>query len=436
MNPSPDPHPGIAGRLARRLPFFYGWIVVYIGFLGVFMMGATSFWGLPVFIRPMTDDTGWSRGSIFLALTLRFIVGAFGGLILGRFADRRGGPSRLLLIGLLVDAGSLAALRWVESPLQFILLYGVIGGAGNTGMRVTGGTLIPKWFLERRGKAVGFSSMGGGLSALIMVPLISVMVSELGWRDAWTALAALMLVLVLPCVPLAIRAPEDMGLQPDGIDHAARTRANPAYLSERSYTLQEALRMPEFYLLLAAIVFGSFSLQTGTIIMVEYFRDIGFTKTTAAAAVSIYGLFSIVARFVWGFAADRLTVRMALVVQALLTAVGAVLMIEIGEAWSLYAVSAYMGIMLGGFPTLGQLIWPEFFGRFHIGSIVGLTQFFTTILGASGPFIAGYIFDSTGTYTTSLWILVATWLLCALATYAVRPRRESVDGTPTAASAG
>jgi hypothetical protein len=97
----------IAASLARRLPFFYGWVVVYIGFLVVFLMGTTSFWGLPVFIGPMTDDTGWSRASIFLGLTLRFIVGAFGGLLLGRFADRRGGPSRLLLIGVLLDAGSL-----------------------------------------------------------------------------------------------------------------------------------------------------------------------------------------------------------------------------------------------------------------------------------------------------------------------------------------
>jgi MFS family permease len=424
--------PVFVASLSRRLPFFYGWVVVYIGFLVVFLMGTTSFWGLPVFIGPMTDDTGWSRASVFLGLTLRFIVGAFGGLLLGRFADRRGGPSRMLLIGVLIDAGSLMALRWVESPLQFVLLYGVAGGAASTGMRLAGGTLIPKWFIERRGAAVGFSSMGGGLSALIMVPLISVLISEIGWRDAWTALAAIVLILLLPCVPLAVRAPEDIGLQPDGIDHESRMLVRPGYRPERSYNLQEAVRMSQFYFLLAAIVFGSFSLQTGTIIMVPYFEDIGFTTTRAAAAVSVYGFFSIVARFVWGFAADRLTVRMALVLQAFLTAAGSLFLLEVGPAWSLYLVAAYLGVMLGGFPTLGQLIWPEFFGRGHIGSIVGVTQFFTTILGASGPFISGFIFDQTGSYTVSLWILVATWLLCALATYAVRPKSQPAVEAATA----
>ena len=426
----------MAARLAQRLPFFYGWVVVYIGFLGVFMMGATSFWGLPVFVRTMTEDTGWSRASIFLALTLRFIVGAFGGLLVGRFADRRGGPSKLMFLGLLVDAGSMAALRWVDSPLQFILLYGVIGGAGNTGMRVTTSTLIPKWFVQRRGAAVGFSSMGGGLAALIMVPIVSLMVSQLGWRDAWTGLAAIMFVMVLPCVPLAVRSPEDLGLQPDGMDHAERIRSSPSYIPERSFTLHQALRMSQFWLLLAAIIFGSYSLQTSTIIMVPYFEDIGFSTTVAASAVSVYGFFSIVARFVWGFAADKLSVRMALVAQALLTAIGAGLLLSIGGQASLYAIAAYQGVMLGGFPTLGQLILPEFFGRAHIGSITGLTQFFTTILGSSGPFIAGYIFDRTGTYSASLWILVATWLLCGLATFAVRPHRETADVPATAPSPG
>ena len=412
---------GLAVKLAGRLPFFYGWVIVYIGFMGVFMMGATTFWGLPVFVTPMIDDAGWSRASIFGALTLRFIVGAFGGLLLGGFADRKGGPARLLLIGVLVDAASMAALRWVGSPLEFILVYGVIGGAGNTGMRLTMATLIPKWFVQRRGAAVGYSSMGGGASALIMVPLIALLVGELGWRDAWVALAALMLVTVIPCVPFAIRSPEDMGLHPDGRPPLATGPAR-ASIPERSFSLSEAMHSWTFWILLASIVFGSYSLQTGTIVMVPYFKDIGFSPGVAASAVSVYGFFSIAARFIWGFAADRLTVRRALVVQAFLTSIGAFLMVQIGGQLSLYVVAAYMGIMLGGFPTLGQLIWPEFFGRAHIGSIVGVVQFFSTVIGSSGPLLAGLMFDQTGSYSTALWLLVGTWLACGIAVLAARPR--------------
>ena len=370
------------------------------------MMGATTFWGLPVFVTPMIDDTGWSRTPIFGALTVRFIVGALGGLLLGGLADRRGGPARLLLIGVLIDSGSMIALRWVQDPLQFILVYGVIGGAGNTGMRLMMVTLIPKWFIQRRGAAVGYSSMGGGAAALVMVPLIALLVDQLGWRDAWVALSLLMLVTIIPCVPFAVRAPEDMGLQPDGNLPVTASSSRPLR-SDTSFSLSEAMHSWVFWVLLVSIVFGSYSLQTGTIIMVPYFKDIGFSPGIAASAVSVYGFFSIAARFIWGFAADRLSVRRALIVQAALTSVG-------------------------GFPTLSQLILPEFFGRAHIGSIVGVTQFFSTVIGSAGPLIAGFIFDQTGSYSPALWLLVGTWLGCSLAVFAARQRLRADQPLTTA----
>ena len=397
-------------------------------------MGATSFWALPLFVNPMHADTGWSHGSIMGALAVRFIVGALGGLVLGRFADRKGGPSVLLLIGLCIDAASLAALRWVETPLQFLILYGVIGGAGNTGMRLVQSTLVAKWFVLKRGAAVGFSSMGGGVSALVMVPITSFIISEVGWRDAWVALAVIMVALLLPCVPLAIRAPEDMGLLPDNGELPKPGRLRVSAASERSYSLGEVVRTWRFWLLLLAIIFGSYSLQTNTVIMVPYFEEIGFTSVVAASAISVYGLFSVAARFIWGFVADRLSVRPAIVIQALVTAVGAALLLQIAGTGSLYAVAAFQGIALGGFPTLAQLVWPEFFGRMHIGSVSGLTQFFTTVIGSMGPLIAGLVYDATGTYQSSLWLLVVTWLLCAAVIFAVRPAREAAPLEKQAAS--
>jgi len=423
---------GLASRVSRKLPFFYGWVIVYVGFMNVFMMGTTTFWGLPVFSHPMQDDTGWASAGIFGALTARFIVGAFGGLLLGGFADRRGGASRLLLIGVTIDAASMAALRWVHSPLEFILLYGVIGGAGNTGMRLTMVSLIPKWFVQRRGLAVGYASMGGGMSAFIMVPVVSLLIELLGWRDAWTALAAIMFLAVLPSVPLAIRAPEDLGLHPDGREPVPAAAATRHTRAERSFTLREVMHSWVFWVLVASIIFGSYSLQTSTIIMVPYFENIGFSSTVAASAISVYGLFSVAARFIWGLAADKLTVRRALAVQALLTCLGVVFLLQIGGRESLYVAAAYQGVVLGGFPTLSQLIFPEFFGRGHIGSIMGLVQFFSTIIGSSGPLIAGFIFDQTGTYSTALWVVVFTWLGCGLAVYAARPRRESGQTPPVA----
>ncbi len=432
MNPAPDAS-SFAARVAARLPFFYGWVIIYISFFCVFMMGAISFWGIPVFVRPMHDDTGWSHGSIFIGLALRMVVGAGGGLLLGHLADRKGWPPRLLLIGILVDACALISLRWVESPLQFILLYGVVGGAGNTGMRLVQSTLISKWYVARRGTAVGFSANGGGVSALVMAPLTALLISELGWRDAWTALAVIMLALLLPCVPLAVRSPEDIGLLPDnGYSGASGSRRSA--ITERSYHLSELIGTYRFWFLMLVMLIGTYSLQTHTVVMLPYFREIGFSSGVAAASLSVYGVFSIGMRFVWGMLADRYSVRRAIIIQAVLTGIGALILLQIAGTTTLYIAMAFQGMTLSGFPPLSILLWPEFFGRMHIGSIVGFSQFFATIAGAGGPVIAGFVYDQTGTYEPALWFLVGSWLVCAAFMTILKPTYQAHRDAPAPAT--
>ena len=425
----------IARRVAARLPFFYGWVIVFLGFLGVFMMGATTFWAIPVFIGPMEDDTGWSRGAIFGALTTRFIVGAFFGMLLGRFADTKAGPPRLLLVGLLIDGTCLVSVYFVQTAWQFILLYGVVGGAGNTGMRLVQSTLVSKWFVLRRSTAIGFSSIGGGVSALIMVPVTEALIGGVGWRETWVILAVMLVAVLLPMVPLAVRAPEDLGLQPDNGElpkPGARQRVSAA--TERSFTLREATHTLRFWVLLLGIVFGSYSLQTNTIIMKPYFDEIGFASAVSASALSLYGFFSIGARFLWGYVSSRFSGRPALIMQSLATAVSVVLLLQVDSQAFLYVATAYTGLMLGGFPILGQLLWPEFFGRDHIGSITGLVQFVTTLVGAMGPLIAGVVSDQTGSYESAMYVLIVTWLACAAVVFAIRPEpvttsaRDSLRG--------
>jgi MFS family permease len=236
-----------------------------------------------------------------------------------------------------------------------------------------------------------------------------------------------LLAVMLPMVPLAVRAPEDLGLQPDnGELPKPGTRQRISAATERSFTLGEAVHTVRFWVLMLGIVFGSYSLQTNTIIMKPYFEEVGFSAAVAAGALSVYGFFSIGARFLWGFVSGRFSGRPALILQALATALAVSLMLQVDSEAMLYAVSAYTGLMLGGFPILGQLIWPEFFGRAHIGSITGLVQFITTLVGALGPLIAGVVSDETGSYESALYVLIVTWLGCAAVMFVVKPEKAQV----------
>ena len=423
---SPPPEDfALARRVQARLPFFYGWLIVFIGFLCVFMNGATTFWAIPVFVGPMSDDTGWSHTSILIALSVRFIMSALGGLILGRFADRRGGAARILLISVTIDATILLSIQFVTSPLQFILLYGAAGGLAGTGVRIVMATLTAKWFVARRGTAVGFSANGGGFSAIIMSPVTALLIEAFGWRTAWAFLGVLMALVLLPLVPLAVRAPEDMGLEPDNgfvPKSAIRSAAK-----ERSFALGDVMRTWQFWVLMLGVSLGNYSLQLHTYVMVPHFEDIGFSSTTAASALSLYGFTSIGMRFFWGILGDRLSIRLAVIVQSALTAIAAFLLLQVAGIESLYIVMAVQGMMLSGFPPLQILIWPEFFGRMHIGSIVGMTQFITAVVGASGPLMAAAIYDQTGSYEASIILLIGTWLACTAVMVIVKKPAEAPE---------
>ncbi|HEX5369747.1 MAG TPA: MFS transporter, partial [Dehalococcoidia bacterium] len=203
----------------------------------------------------------------------------------------------------------------------------------------------------------------------------------------------------------------------------------------RDWSLREVVRSWQFWILLAGVLFGNYSLQTHTVVMVPYFEDIGFSSGTAASALAVYGLCSIGMRFAWGALADRQGVRVAIITQSLLSAVGAVLLLQVGGIVSLYIVIAYQGLTMSGFPPLQILVWPAFYGRMHIGSIVGMTQFFSTMAGAAGPVVEGILFDSTGSYVSTLIMLIFTWASCAAIMLALRPQRDvGADATLAAAA--
>ena len=416
---------GVAVRLAQRLPFYYGWVIVGICFLTVFLVGTTSFWGMTVFVGPMHDDTGWSTGAILGALALRSIIAAFTGLVAGHFVDRQNGAKLLLLGGIVIEGLSMASLRWVNSPEQFLLLYGVVGGIGNTGQRLLVNTLVPKWFVWGRGKALGFAQVGGSLSALFMVPILALVIDGLGWRDAWVFLAALLALTLVPCVALVVRTPEDIGLHPDNGLEPVSSRSRVTAATERSFTLDEAIHSWRLWLLLLAMLFGTYSLSAHTVVMVPWYKEAGFSATVAASAMSAYGIFSIISRFLWGYVADRITTRYAIVFQCLLTAFGSVLLLQISSQASMYAAAGYMGLTLSGYPILSSLVWPEFFGRRHIGSIVGTAQFFIAFANAGAQVVAGVLNDRTGTYETTFWLVMATWAVCATLMLTLRPAREA-----------
>ncbi|MDE2970505.1 MAG: MFS transporter [Chloroflexota bacterium] len=416
-----------------RLPFFYGWVIVAITFVMGFIT-AGAFWATSVIAVPMRDDLGWSLSDIYLGLTMRMLIGAASIFFLGRFADLKHGARILAIIGSVVATLSLVGVAYVEEQWQFFALYGIVGGFSVAGAGfLLMSAVVPRWFFRKRGRAMAFATMGSGAAAFVLPPLFALVLEAVGWRGTWVFLGVLTGLMTSARSLVVWRQREEGGLAPDGgIEPVPAGRA-AAVQHVRDHTLSEAVRTPLMWVLVFALASASLSPNGVPSTLVPMFIDKGHTTQTAALGFSIYGLFSVLARFFWGFLAERYHIRTVIISIALFSAVSMPLLIFLtGDVALLYA--AFAGFGIGGLIGTNSLVWPAYFGRRHLGAIVGVSRPFETAVMASGPLLMAQSFDRTGGYTFGLWAMGISWLLCAGAMLLARPPRPVAETPPGAST--
>ena len=426
-----------------RLPFYYGWLIVGLGFFSaIFSVGLI--WATSIFAVPMQADLGWSRSSIFFAVSLRGWMGIAITPLIGGYLDARHGVRILALIGGLLNALSLILISGVEAQWQFILLFGVLGGvaqACQAGIAVT----VAKWFIRKRGMAVSVSTMGGGLAALVMPQLLTTLDGLVGWRGSWLVLGVLAFLFTALPVLILRRQPEDIGLLPDGDkEPAAQGGGGPRREEEVSFTRREAVRTKTFWILMVGVAVGALAANGIPVSFVNIFVDRGLAVDTAATALVAYGIASMTAKIAWGWLANRLHLRVVLL---LLTAYGmlaipSILLVPNSVGSPALAYGFVIGFYVGAYIPLHGLVWATYFGRAHLGAINGVGRPLSAALLSGGPFILASSRDAFGSYTVGLLIATAAVAIAFLAMYVVRPprppsedRRSEVSGGAGAAQA-
>jgi MFS family permease len=429
MITSPDVRPW-----QMRLPFFYGWIIVGVGFIAsVFSIGLT--WAAGLLAVPMGAELLWSRSAIFFAVSLRGWLGILVTPFIGPYLDRPNGPRVLALIGGLVNSASLLLMPLMDSAWQFVVLFGVLGGLAQAAQGGITAAIVPKWFVRQRGSAIAISTLGGGLAAVLLPPLVAVLAGAAGWRGAWLVIAILAFAFgTLPALLLR-REPEDLGLRPDG-GPAVSVPSSPQVhqrAEEPSFTRDEALRSNVFWVLLVGIAVGSLANNGIPATLAPIFVDRGFTFEIAAVTLVWYGIASTITKLAWGWVANRFPIRGVLLI---LTLYGAVALPSVllfpGLGPPMY--SFVIGIYIGAYYFLSQMVWAEYFGRAHVGAISALGRPLGLMVGASGPFVLAFTRDLTGSYDLGIWLNAVSAALCFACLVLVRPVRRSAHRTPTAPS--
>ena len=413
------PAGGHARPWPARLPLYYGWVIVGVAFLVGFFNSSQS-WVISVFAVPMQHELGWSRSAIFGASALRGVTAMLSAPLVGGLADRRHGARALLVFSGLVGCASVVAAGTVQQEWEFVVWFGLVGGLSSVGQGfLLVGATVPKWFVRKRGSALGWASLAGGASPLVMAPAMTALIGGLGWRDAWLALGGLIFLTTVAPAFLLYRQPEDVGLEPDGGPGPASEAASHRP-PEVSFTLREASHTRTFWVLAFGLAVGSFSLGGLPASIIPIYTDRGFSAEAAALAFTLYGAMSVAARFFWGYFANRFPIRTVLLgVSAYGAAVSWTILALPGVAVLAYA--PLVGFCIGGYVSFNQAAWAEYYGRAHLGAITGAVRPLVIISASSGPIVLASIYDRFGDYTYGFLLVTLSWLACFGALLLARP---------------
>ncbi len=395
----------------RRSGIYPGWGVVAGAFLGNGLFGAVGLVVIGFFFKPMSESLGWSRGAMSGALSLRSVAIVLPAPFIGPKVDAWG--ARPFVFGGAVTAGlATAGLALITELWQFYLLYGLIGSVCFVciGNLVTG-TAVSKWFVRRRGRALGIADLGVGMSVALLVPLVEVMISSIDWRATWVVLGIVTTVVVAPVSLLMRRQPEDYGLKPDGFSNDDDQIPGP---SEPEWTRSQAVRTPTFWLLLLMFNAGGLAISGVLAHQVPHITDSGFTVAQAATALSIWAILSGVSRIGFGILSDLVPIRYVVTVIMFGSAAGVLLLLWSANAALLYAFAVVYGLFRGAYVMMTTLVWANYYGRKFLGSINGIVLPFNLVSHAGGPLLAGLLFDLKGDYTLALQVFVACYVLAGV----------------------
>ncbi|PKR77018.1 MFS transporter [Halalkalibacillus sediminis] len=466
-------------------PFYYGWVVVAVAGLSVFFSGPGQTFAISTFIDYYIEEFDYSRSYVSGLYSGATLLAGFLLFIIGRLTDRFGQRIMMTAIG---TALALATF-WnaaIVGPVMMFFGFFMLRIFGQGSMTLLPNTLVPQWFLEKRGRALSVMAIGGFAGAAFIPPLNYFMIEQLGWRAAWSVWGIALLVLFVPFAIMLVRN------QPSEIDEIIDGRRRgkvsqkqvsrfplftavsivaligltiippidrqltelfswmpPTYIrillttaailvvfwivkrtpkksaefdhteeednpvdNEVNWTLKEAMRTKAFWVILGCISIPALTNTGITFHIFSIMEGKSLSPEIASFVLSLMAIIGFPVTFVSGYLVDKYKVHY------ILSATFAIHILAI--LWLWYTQTATGAIIYGvlwgvahGFERITlNIIWPNYFGRRHLGSIKSIAQSVMVVGSALGPLPYGLFYDVMGGYSE---VLLLTPLLPLIA---------------------
>ena len=414
----------LASRLRYKFPFYYGWIVVAASSTVVFARMAPNITTLSVLIFPMSEEFGWSRTLISGSVSSGAIASLIFSPVVGWAIDRVG--ARLVMVISVLCLGlAMISLAWATLPITFYIAYSVGRVVFHTSAPIGSSTVASRWFIKKRGRAIGVIFLVGAIGGIVFTMLASLIVENYGLKTTWIIIGLLVLtVSVAPPLLFVAERPEDIDLLPDGeilssddseeISELVDSATLPRGSDDESWALVEAFRTRTFWIMVI-MGFTLYFVHTSIgVHMGVYFRDVGLGPTSTALAISLSWIVSAIGSVGWGVVTDRVPIRYAYSLMFLIQAVSTLYLMLVGGTLGIFLAAALFGVVSSASNVIPSVMYANYFGRSSLGRIRGVGEVGVLLGQATGPITAGILFGLQGNYDAIFTVFVLMALVCSV----------------------
>jgi MFS family permease len=371
--------------------------------------------GLTAFDEAILKQFGWSRGDFkfrdFITLITAGLLAPVAGYLLDRVGVRK-----LLLFGSVLFTALVFSYSKIQSLTHLYLIhvgFGIALVCAGLGCAVV---LSSQWFVRARGTAVGIALTGSSLGGVVFPPIILMLISAHGWRDAFAYMAIFPVILFVLAF-LLVRSPKDMGIAPLGAGEVVK--GGGAAPSPNDLTYPQAIRTVSFWALTFVAMASFYSILSLAAHLFLHMRDMGFDPKTAAGAIGLLFGLGLISKFLFGMLSDLLNPRVVFVSNVGIMLVGVLLMASFNKE-VIWAGIAITGFGWGGLYTLIQLQTVNNFGVSHTGKILGTITMLDACAGGLGIWLTGVMFDKFGNYHNAFYVLCGLLIAAFIASLFVK----------------
>ena len=416
----------------RTERFYYGWVVVLaLVIIGVISQGIRFSFG--VFFESLESDFGLTRALTSEIFSVYMVFGSVFGIVGGWALDRYGPKVVVAVMGFFIGL-SLLLTSQAGASWHLFITYSLLLAIGTGATYPLVMSTASRWFVKRRGLALGIASSGLSLGMMVMPPIAAWLIAHYGWQASYFIMALMAVFIIIPCTLLIRKAPSELiDLPPDERLAAknAGSSKGQSHSEPRELSLLQLAKTRNFWLILLMSFLWASSAFIVLTHIVRHAIDLGITSMQAATILSLIGGMAVLGRLVVGRLSDSIGRKQGLVISTLVAAGAMLWLTQASNLWMLYLFAVLFGFAFGGGGPVTAALITEVFGLRRLGVLMGINSASWGIGAALGPAVAGYIFDISGSYLFAFLagmvaLLIVLPLIVLLRTPTTKTRDEAI----------